>query len=226
MINASIREVYRELRNIGAPTLIRDNVIVSGLTPIFGANGFGNPDPAVQVFLSYGGYFDGQTINNLMLLPDDLLYPERVWERQTTTNNTFTPMHQPQFGLPSRPQYPTLGEWEWREDKIWMVGSTQVRDLRLRYYCALPQFFSATLDFASTFVPVLDSGDAIALKTAAKYARMLGSPGLPDLIGEAKEQMQQLKNQYTRRTQATDYQRVPYGSYGSTDSNNHFFLNW
>jgi hypothetical protein len=226
MINASIREVYRELRNIGAPTLIRDNVIVSGLTPINGPNGLGQADPAVQVFLSYGGYFDGQTINSALLLPGDMLFPVRVWERQTDSNNTFTPMHQPQFGLPSRPQASAFGEWEWREDKVWMIGSTQIRDLRFRYYCSLPQFFSATLDFASTFVPVLDSGDAIALKTATKYARMLGSPGLPDLIGEAKEQMFQLKNQYTRRAQSVDYHRVPFGSYGSTDTNNQFFLSW
>ena len=204
--------------------MLRDSVYVNGLTPIFGANGFGVPDPAVQTFLSYGGYFDGQTINSNLLLPGDLLYPERVWERQSDTNNTFTPMHQPQFGLPSRPQFPTLCDWEWREDKIWMVGSTQVRDLRLRYYAALPQFFSPTLDFASTFVPVLDSLDAIAYKGAVLYARMLGSPGLPDLIAEAKEQTFQLKNQYTRRAQSVDYHRVPYGHSGG-DMNN-FFLSW
>lgn len=226
MVNASIREVYRELRNIGAPTLIKDNIIISGLTPVFGANGQGATDPATQVFLSYGGYFDGNSINNLLVLPGDLLYPEGVWERQTGSGNSFVYMTQEQSGLPSRPQTPTLAQWEWRQDQINFVGSTQTNDVRLRYYCALPQFFSATLDFESTFVPVLDSLDAIALKTATKYARMLGSPGLPDLISESKEQMFQLKNQYTRRTQSRDYTRVAYGSYGSTDSNNSFFLNW
>ncbi len=224
MLNASIRETYRELRNIGSATLLKDNVIVSGLTPVNGANGAGIADPAVQVFLSYGGYFDGKTINSNLVLPGDLLYPEVVSERQTGTNNTFAKLEQPQGGLPSRPQYPTLAQWEWREDKIWFVGSTQTNDVRLRYYAALPQFFSATLDFASTYVPILDGGDAIALKTAVKYARMLGSPGLPDLIGEAKEQMYQLKNAYTRRTQSQDYHRVPYG-HSSSDTNN-FFLNW
>ena len=224
MINASIREVYRELRNIGAPTLIKDNIIITGLTPIWGANGLGLPDPAVQTFLSYGGYFDGNSINGNLLLPSDLLYPERVWERQTNSNNTFTPMSQPQFGLPSRPQYPTLAEFEWREDRLNFVGSTQFRDLRLRYYCSLPQFFSAVLDFSSTFVPVLDSLDALAYKTAVKYARMLGSPGLPDLIAESKEQMFQLRNQYTRRAQSIEYMKIPYGHSGG-DLNN-FFLSW
>ena len=224
MLNASIREVYRELRNIGAPTLLKDNVIISGLTPVFGANGFGEPDPAVQCFLSYSGYFDGNSINNNLLLPSDLLYPEAVFERQTGTNNTFVRLEQVQSGLPSRPQYPTLAQWEWRQDNIWFVGSTQTNDVRLRYYCTLPTFFSPNLDFSSTLVPVLDSLDAIAYKCAVKYDRMLGTPGLPDLIGEAKEQMFQLKNQYTRRFQSIEYHRVPYGHSGG-DTNN-FFLRW
>ena len=221
MINASIREVYRELRNIGAPTLIKDNVIISGLTPVFGANGLGVPDPAVQTYLSYNGYFDGNSMNSNLVLPGDLLYPTEVWEKQNGTNDAFSKMFQPQDGLCSS-QRTSLSQWEWREDKIWFTGSIQTTDIRLRYYCALPQFFSATLDFESTFVPVLDSLDALALKTAVKYARMLGSPGLPDLISEAKEQMFQLKNQYTRRAQGIDYHRQPYGHSGP-DTNNMFF---
>ena len=133
-------------------------------------------------------------------------------------------MSRAQEGLPSRPQYPTLAQWEYRQDQIWFVGSTQTNDVRLRYYCSLPQYFSPTLDFNSTFVPVLDSLDALAYKTAVKYCRMLESPGLPDLVNEAKEQMFQLKNEYVRRTQSQDYYRVPYG-HSSGDSNN-FFLMW
>src|ERR1035437_2865870 len=108
LINASIREVYRELRNIGAPTLIKDNVIISGLTPVYGANGLGVPDPAVQVYLSYSGYFDGNTINGDLYLPSDLLYPTEVWESQNSTNNPFRKMRQPQDGMPSRYQYPAF----------------------------------------------------------------------------------------------------------------------
>ena len=226
-LNSAIRQVYRELRNIGVPTLIKDNVIVSGLTPVNGpTNGYANPDPAIQVYLSYGGYFDGSTINNNLLLPGDLLFPETVSERQTGTNNTFVKMVQQESGMPSRPQQPTLVNWEWRNDNIWFVGSTQTNDVRLRYYCSLPQFFSPTLDFSSTFVPCLDSADAIAFKAAVLYSRMLGSADLPTLIAEAQQQMYQLKNQFVRRTQSRDYRRQPYGNYSNSDTNNSYFLNW
>lgn len=223
-LNSAIREVYRELRNVGQPTLIKDNVIITGLTPVNSpAYGLGQPDPAVQVYLGFNGYFDGLTINSALLLPNDVITVERVYERQTGTTNAFIPMQQPGFGLPSRLQTPRLVEWEWRNDNVWMVGSTQTNDLRLRYWCALPQFFSSTLDFNATYVPIIDCVDAVAYKTAVKYATMLGSPGLNDLKLEATEQMRQLKLAHVRRAQSIDYSRIPYGSSGGQGSGSNIF---
>jgi hypothetical protein len=179
----------------------------------------------VQTFLSPNGYFDGVQLWPNFILPGDMIYPEVVWERQTGTNDTFQRMTQTQEGLPSRPQGPCLREWEWRNDNLNFLGATQQRDIRLRYYAALPQFFSSTLDFASTYVPVIDCTDAVAYKTATKYARMLGSPGLAELAAESKEQMFQLKNAYTRRAQSIDYHRVPFGN-SDGDLNNTFLYGW
>src|ERR1700686_1350447 len=188
-LNSAIRQLYRELRNVGDPALIFDNVNIFGLTPINGANGLGNPDPATQVYVSQGGYYDGNTINSQLALPSNMMYLEKVWERQNGSNSTFSEMTQAQFGLPSRPQQPTLVDWEWRNYNLNMVGSIQTRDIRLRYYGSLPTFFSATLDFTSTFVPIIDCTEAVAYKVAVMYARMLGSPGLEDLKLEAANQM-------------------------------------
>lgn len=227
LLNSAIRELYRELRNVGSPTLIKDNVIVTGLTPINSpTNGLGAYDPSVQVYLGFGGYFDGVTINSNLLLPSDVIVMERVWERQTNSNDVFVPMSQPQFGLPSRFQGPRFLEWEWRNDNIWMVGSTQINDLRLRYYCSLPQFFSQTLDFNSTFVPIIDCVDAVAYKTAAKYANMLGSPGAADLKAESIEQMRMLKLSLVRRAQAVNYQRPVYGDSGNGYSSGGYNCYW
>jgi hypothetical protein len=107
-----------------------------------------------------------------------------------------------------------------------MVGSTQTNDLRLRYWCALPQFFSSTLDFNTTYVPIIDCVDAVAYKTAVKYATMLGSPGLNDLKLEAVEQMRQLKLQHVRRSQSIEYFRVPYGDSGGSDASGPYNLTW
>jgi hypothetical protein len=218
-LNSAIREVYRELRNAGQPTLIKDNVQVLGLTPLVSPTlGAGAPDPAVQVSLGFEGYFNGLELNADLKLPSDVITLERVWERQTSSSGSYIPMDQPQFGLPSLLQGARFQVWEWREDKIWMIGATQTNDLRLRYWAALPQFFSSTLDFASTFVPIIDCTDAVAYKTAAKYAASLGAPGAAALVDMAKEQMFQLKMQHVRRSQSINYERIPYGSYGNGGS--------
>lgn len=223
-LNSSIRELYRELRNVGQPTLIKDNVIITAL-PVVNSpiNGVGGPDPAVQTYLSTTGYFDGVQLWPAFLLPGDVLYLEKIWERQTGTNDNFQEMDQPQEGLAGVAQGPCFKEWEWRNDNANFHGATTERDVRLRYYCALPQFFSQTLDFETTYVPIMDCTDAVAYKTAVKYARMLGSPGLADLQAEAKEQMFQLKNATTRRAQTVEYQRQSYGN-SSPDLNNGY--NW
>ena len=225
-LNSAIRALYRELRNVGDPALVFDNYIIPNVTPINGANGPATPDPALQVYIGQDGYFDGTEIFPAIALPNNMMYLEKVWERQSNTNNTFVPMNQPQGGMGSRPQQPTLVDYEWRNYKLWMVGSTQTNDIRLRYWGSLPTFYSDTLDFSSTFVPIIDCTDALAYKIATMYARMLGSPGLPDLAAEAKEQMFQLKNAVTRRAQTIEYHRPPYGNYSNSDTNNSYFLNW
>ena len=207
--------------------MIKDNVIVTGL-PIINSptNGLGQTDPAVQTTLSLQGYFDGTQIWPNFLLPDDMLYPTRLWERQTGSNNPFRDMTAPSGGLNSFGQGSYLREWEWRNNQLNFRGATQNVDIRMRYYCSLPQFFSQTLDFNSTFVPVLDCTDAVAYKTAVKYATMLGSPGLADLKAEAAVQMFQLKNSNIRRMQHETFSRIPYGN-SSGDLNNEFtFLSW
>jgi hypothetical protein len=226
-LNSSIRELYRELRNVGQPTLIKDNVIITGLPPVSSPkNGVAGADPTVQTVLSTTGYFDGVTQWPNFLLPSDMLYPERLWERMTGTNDAFLPMTQSTFGLPPRPQVQWLSEWEWRNNNINFVGALQNRDIRMRYYCSLPTFFSATLDFSTTYIPILDCTDAVAYKTAVKYARMLGSPGLADLAAEAKEQMFQLKNANTRRMQSENFIRIPYGHSDGDYANGYYAMGW
>ena len=135
-------------------------------------------------------------------------------------------MDAPSGGLDSLLQGPYLRQWEWRNLNLNFRGATQPVDIRMRYYCSLSQFFSQTLDFNSTYVPVPDCTDAIAYMTAVKYARMLGSPGLADLLAESKNQMFQLKNANVRRMQHQDFARIPFGN-STGDLNNEFsFMSW
>lgn len=108
-LNSSIREVYRELRNVGEPVLIKDNVIVTGL-PIINSpvNGLGQSDPTVQTALTSQGYFDGVQLWPNLVLPSDMLYPTKLWERTTGSNDPFRLMDAPSGGLDSLMQGPKL----------------------------------------------------------------------------------------------------------------------
>lgn len=224
-LNSAIREVYRELRNIGAAVLIRDNVQVS--LPVNGLTGVG-----VQTSLAYNGYFDGQQLQTTALLPPDLLFPVELWEQQTGQSIPFVRMHQPQFGLSSRNQTFALGEWEWRagaqtgtlpgsggSDAIWFIGALVGITIRIRYLAALTQFVTP-LQFTNTYIPIQDGEEAVAYKTAAKIAGAIG--GTVDagaLMTQAAEHMRQLKLEYVRRQQTVEYNRQPYSGnhsvYGS-----------
>jgi hypothetical protein len=226
-LNSAIRELYRELRNVGDPVLIKDNVIITGL-PIVNSpvNGVGGIDPAVQTILSPEGYFDGVMLWPNFLLPSDMIYPTFLWERSTGSNSVFQKMSAPSNGLNPAMQGPYLREWEWRNNQLNFRGATTNVDIRMRYYAQLPQFFSDTLDFKSTYIPVLDCADAVAYKVATMYASMLGSPGLAALEVKADKQMFQLKNANVRRMQHESIHRQPFGN-SSGDINNEFsFLTW
>ncbi len=239
-LNSAIRELYRELRNVGDPTLIKDNIQVS--LPANSVTG-----PSIQTFLSFNGYWDGGILNNPPVLPPDLIYPLELWEQQTTggvpvgdievvditgqawaigavppgildstavappTSLPFIRMKQPQFGLPSRNQTFALGEWEWRQDQLNFVGALCPITIRMRYLAALTQFTSAD-NFSTTQIPLMDCEEAVAYKTAAKIGKALSGvvPSTADLAESAKDAMFQLKNAIARRAQAIEYHREPY----------------
>jgi hypothetical protein len=226
-LNSAIRKLYRMLRNCGDPVLIKDNILITGL-PIINSptQGLGAVDPAVQTVLSTNGYFDGTQIWPNFQLPGDMLYPTAVWERKTGSNDIFHRMDVPSGGLESAMQGPFLKQWEWRNNNLNFRGATENVDIRMRYYCSLPQFFSQTLDFDSTYVPVLDCTDFLAFEVAVLYASMLGSPGLAALQASVADHMFQLKNANIRRMQHETIHRIPFGN-SSGDLNNEFsFLSW
>lgn len=215
-LNSAIREVYRELRLINAPTLIKDNIIVT-LPPV--SQFVSPPNPQVQVQLSPLGFFDGWQINNPPLLPADMLYPLEVWEQQANNGLPFVKMTQAEFGLQSRNQSFSMGQWEWRGDAIWMVGALCATTIRMRFLARFPTFFSPDLDFASTQVPIFDCEEAVAAKTAFKIARALSgmTPDVASFKQDAEEQMRQLKLAYVRRAQTIEYHRESYMDLGGSN---------
>lgn len=210
-LNSALSWLYTSLGNTGDPTLVADNYILLNLPVVHGVNGSGSPDPSAQVQLGYAGFFDGTQWWDNWKLPTNMLEPTRIWQRVTSTNLPYMPLPQAQDGLDPNWQGNRLGSWEWREDGIWMNGSIQNCDIRIRYRLKLPLFFGANLNFSTTYIPVQNCVNAVAYKTAAIIENSLSNPeGATTRAAEAADYMFLLRNVKVRRAQGVPYHRPGY----------------
>jgi hypothetical protein len=167
-------------------------------------------DPAIQSSLSYGGYNDGNSIYNNFLLPSDLEIPIRLWERVTGQNGDFIPMQPAIDGLPTRPKYGLLRDWEWRDDAIYFLGSSQSIDLRIRYKRILSDPILPTTEV----IPLIRCAIALAYLIVEIFASSRGSTVLPVFQAEKEEAIKQIINTTTRKKQRTNFRRIPYSRRG------------
>jgi hypothetical protein len=143
-------------------------------------------------------------------LPTDCLMPHVLWERATAnTCDVFVPMEKFTSGGSMLNLQPSMYMrlWEWREDKINLIGATQSITVRVRYEKVLP-----TLTLGTDPVQIRSATDALGYATAALAARSRGSRALAvDLLGAAQTAIENLINRYVRPEQTTGRRRKPYG---------------
>ncbi|MGA7840326.1 MAG: hypothetical protein WCA34_05375 [Candidatus Acidiferrales bacterium] len=143
-------------------------------------------------------------------LPTDCLMPHVLWERATAnTGDVFVPMEKFTSGGGMLNLQPScyLRLWEWREDKINLIGATQSITVRVRYEKVLP-----TLTLGTDPVQIRSATDALGYATAALAARSRGARALAvDLLGAAQTAIENLINRYIRPEQTTGRRRKPYG---------------
>jgi hypothetical protein len=87
--------------------------------------------------------------------------------------------------------------WEWREDKINLIGATQSITVRVRYEKILP-----ILTLGTDPIQIRAATDALGFATAALAI---------DLLGTAQTAIEELINRYIRPEQTKGRRRKPYG---------------
>ena|ERR1039457_1846936 len=204
-LNSAIRDLYRDIKIMGQPTLIRDNYLLYNVNPVNSPLGVGVPNPDIQTSLTFTGFFDGLLIWPLLLLPSDLILPLELWSRPTSSGLPFREMKQVTGPLHSYYQGAELRDWEWRTDGIWMNGSTQPYDIRIRYLAKYVDLVSADINWDTTYIPVLDCEECLSDKVAVKIAQRLGGETLADAIMSAKGSLLKLRQQVTRDRQKIDF---------------------
>jgi hypothetical protein len=142
-------------------------------------------------------------------LPTDCLAPHMLWERATAnTTDVFVPMEKFTSGGGMLNLQPStyLRLWEWREDKVNLIGATQPITVRIRYEKILPQ-----LTLGTDPVQIRSATDPLAFATAALAARSRGARALAaDLLGTAQMATEKLIERYVRPEQIKARRRQPY----------------
>lgn len=169
-------------------------------------------DPATQAYIDYQHYFDGETTLDTPVLPQDLILPIRLWERQYGTEQEFIPMNPAQDGLPSRVKSIYLGEWEWRNNKIRLVGATQASDIRIRY-----QSYLADIAAVANPLPIMRCTLALANYIAASFAMSRGSEQASALFAKGDVAVLRMVSLTTRAKQRGQHRRIPYSRRGNSD---------
>jgi len=142
-------------------------------------------------------------------LPTDCLAPHMLWERATANStDVFVPMEKFTSGGSMLNLQPStyLRLWEWREDKVNLVGATQSITVRIRYEKILP-----LLTLGTDPVQIRSATDPLAFATAALAARSRGARALAqDLLGTAQMATENLIERYVRPEQLKGRRRMPY----------------
>lgn len=175
-VNTAWRKMQEFLANLGYVRLT-DEAQIHSLPAVT------NPDPASQVSIGWFGYFDGTVQQSLPVLPLQLMYPLKVWERQSGSQGSFLTLENIFDGLPTWTKSPRNRFWEWRNEAIWMPGSTYLMDLRIRFVQYLPDFLDVQSNpgplqvigpWYQQVAPMVRSLDAFSFFIAAEMAESRG----------------------------------------------------
>jgi hypothetical protein len=212
LLDDAIQETYSDLRNVGDPELLIDNYIVGPLPPLAQAN------PAIQVALGFAGYFDGFQWHPQFKLPISMSKPLFLWERHAGGQLNFEPMRRAPFAIGGTRQGDRMRHWEMREDLLFMPGCLRATDIRIRARITYPSpLFSANLNFATTYVPILDSKNAIVSKMRIQYALRFSPEQYQTAVMEEARQMSKLKLEVVRALQGDENERSQWGEEATTD---------
>jgi hypothetical protein len=191
LLNSAYRGLQRDLAEVGVSVLVEQQDLDL------------EPDPATGITPTE------ISDTSSPQLPTDCLVPHMLWERATAnTTDVFVPMEKFTSGGGMLNLQPStyLRLWEWRQDKINLIGATQAITVRIRYEKVLPE-----LTLGTDPVQIRSATDPLAFATAALAARSRGARALAaDLLGAAEMATENLIERYVRPEQVRGRRRMPY----------------
>lgn len=167
-------------------------------------------NPRVNVEISYLGYYDGDTTNEDISLPPDLIKPLELWE-SISGQQFWNPMRQAADSLSSRPTQSRFGVWDYQNDVLILPGSSQYNDLKLKYLCYAPD-----LTGPDSVVYIVHAQDALANMLVSAVSKSLGGLEMAKVFdGDANKAIDAIINRTARKESYMSYNRIPFRARGS-----------
>lgn len=202
-LNMAIAELQDQLASHGV-SVATAQVRIPGTPAALTTN-----DPTILPFIGYNGYSadgTGDDLDTTWVLPQDLLIPWTVSERQNGTINPFIKMNVPEDGIYAAVIGSRRCQWEFRTGNIYFLQSYNPVDLLIRYESRLP-FVLMTDDFNTTTIPIPGCVNALAHMVARIYARARGSAQTAQLDQAVSQYLYLMFNRSARANQRRTFRR-------------------
>ena len=184
-------------------------------------------DPSQPNIWTWTYYFDGTSYwaPPVSVLPFDLICPLYIKERQTGTGAPFQKMMFRPDGLSEVPKQPRNGQWEWKNDAIYIPGSTFSMDIEVEYAAFDADFVTTgnVLGDPTTYppttpanmqVPVMRCQSALANYLCAEMAEARQDLNGQAFVQAAEADVKLMQNNDVKLKQRTPVQRRSYSSRG------------
>ncbi len=210
LLNGGYERVQLELAKAGIETLLQEWWLIA--LPIMPT-----VDPEARMVIDDSGtnilYPNGvgDVFANTPQLPTNLVFPLRLFERQSGTTNQADEMKQPNGGLISTAQQLFLMDWEWKAEGIRTRGALQSQDLKIEGEARLPQLVLPTDP-----VPIRGVVNAAAYFAAVMFAESRGGAIAPEWEKHANDEIFLRLQVNARRRQRKQVRRRPYSGRGGS----------
>ena len=198
IFNSAWRKFQKYLSNLGYRFLINYTTIT---IPANGAADIGS-----NSWISWNGCFNGTTFAATPQLPIGFIAPLEVVERVTGTN-VFFPMVSSLQGLLNIPVRTALNRmWEWRGGAIYLLGATDLTDLKIRFTTMYPDFIPnspiANLPWYYQAVPIPQALSPLAWYVAYEVlVARVGEQAAAGCLANAQREADLMFNEQARADQ-------------------------
>jgi len=145
--------------------------------------------------------------NPLPPLPDDMIVPIEVFEKDSGQNDTYYRFMRQRDFLPNSVPSTELSIWAWREQTIVIYGATINKVLRIRYYKLITQIAGA-----NTPITLTHAMNYLAYHTAALVSEHIGQnrSKAVDLEGIAIGKLNKLLKKEVKQSHSHPTRRRPF----------------